>query len=73
MSKKTIRIITEGTIIVEPGAIFYGKIVPSGNGAVISARKKYIGQSAVVILLEKVKKGIRQEEAEEERKKVVNV
>jgi len=47
---KTIFLIEGKRIIVKSEDVFVGKVVKSGNGAVVSFRKKHIGKEVYVIL-----------------------
>ena len=47
---KSTNIVIDKTI-KDPVAIFESEVVKSGNGAVVKARKKYIGKKAIVTIL----------------------
>ena len=54
--KKALRVIINETIEVEPDGIYKAKVIPSGNGAVISFFKRFIGKNVFVIVIDKIKK-----------------
>lgn len=56
MSKKNPIIIEiNKKIIVEPSGIFEGKVIVSGNGAVISFFKRFIGKEVIILVKDKIK------------------
>ena len=54
--KKPIEIRVEDTIEVWPDGVFLGKVTKSGNGAMISFYKKFLGQEVVIIVRDEMKK-----------------
>ena len=57
MSKKEpIKIEIEKTLNVEPEDIYITKVIKSGNGAIISSFKRYIGKEVIIIMADKIKK-----------------
>ena len=51
---KEIRI--KSNIDVKPDGVFIGKVIKSGNGAVISFFKRFLGKDVVIIIVDKINK-----------------
>ena len=60
--KKPIILEYEGRIKVNPTDIYSAKVIASGNGAVISSFKRYIGKKVVVIVGDKIVNKINKKE-----------
>jgi len=53
--KKFVKIKIENEITVLPEEIYTSKVIPSGNGAIISSFKRFIGKDATIIISDKIK------------------
>ncbi len=52
--KQPLNIKIEDNLKVKPNGVFYSKVVPSGNGAVINFYKRFIGEEVIIIRVKKM-------------------